>query len=200
MKNISGNLSHDNLWIRSGYAFLYFFAFLALAYAFGFLILPEGVMKELPIPALMVFQAEASFFSSFIKTAAYNSFMLLVIIGMNLYRVRSLTLGNFPLYTNTVIMGLFAGTNSFSGDVSTFTLEGWLLFLQNGFLEFSAYILACAATVRLAVFHAKRWRGEKFKKIREFKEIRLSKLELLFQLIAFGLLAIAALNEWKHIS
>jgi hypothetical protein len=200
LKHLPGNLSHNNLWQRAGYAFLYFFAFLALSYGFGFLVLPEGIMKELPIPALMVFQEEESFFSLFTKTSLYNSFVLLIIIGTNHYRVRSLTFGYFPLYANTVIMELFAGTNSFSGGVSTYTLDGWLLFLQIGFLEFSAYILACAATVRLAMFHSERWRGEKFKKIRGFKEVRLSKLELLFLLISFGLLAIAAVNEWKYIS
>ncbi|MFQ6135336.1 MAG: hypothetical protein ACE5KU_05945 [Nitrososphaerales archaeon] len=157
-------------------------------------------MKELPLPALMVFVEQEAFLSLFIKTLAYNLFMLIVIIGLNHYRVRSPTFGYLPLYANTVMMGLFAGTNSFSGDVSTYSFEGWLLFLQIGFLEFSAYILACVATVDLAMFHAEKWRGERFKKIRGFREIRLSKHELIFLLIAFGLLIIAAFNEWRYIT
>jgi len=199
MKNFLRNLSHESLWVRTGYAFVFFFTFLALAYAFGFLFLPEGIMKELPLPSLMLFEEKDSFLSSFIKTLVYNLFMLSIIIGSNHYRVRSLTFGYLPLYANTIIMGLFAGTNSFSGGISTYTLDGWLLFLQIGFLEFSAYILACAATVNLAMFHAERWRGERFQKIRRFKDARLSKHEILFLLISLTILAVAALNEWRYI-
>ena len=199
MKNFLRNLCHESLWVRTGYAFVFFFTFLALAYAFGFLFLPEGIMKELPLPSLMLFEEKDSFLSSFIKTLVYNFFMLSIIIGSNHYRVRSLTFGYLPLYANTIIMGLFAGTNSFSGGISTYTLDGWLLFLQIGFLEFSAYILACAATVNLAMFHAERWRGERFQKIRRFKDARLSKHEILFLLISLTILAVAAFNEWRYI-
>lgn len=199
MKNFLRNLCHESLWVRTGYAFMFFFTFLALAYTFGFLFLPEGIMKELPLPSLMLFKEKESFLSSFIKTLVYNFFMLSIIIGSNHYRVRSLTFGYLLLYANTIIMGLFAGTNSFSGGISTYTLDGWLLFLQIGFLEFSAYILACAATVNLAMFHAERWRGEKFQKIRRFKDARLSKHEILFLLISLTILAVAALNEWRYI-
>lgn len=199
MKNFIRGLCHESLLVRTGYAFVFFFTFLALAYAFGFLFLPEGIMRELPLPSLMLFEGKDSFLSSFIKTLVYNLFMLSIIIGSNHYRVRSLTFGYLPLYANTIIMGLFAGTNSFSGGISTYTLDGWLLFLQIGFLEFSAYILACAATVNLAMFHAERWRGEKFQKIRRFKDARLSKHEILFLLISLTILAVAALNEWRYI-
>ncbi len=199
MKNFLRNLCHESLWVRTGYTFMFFFAFLALAYTFGFLFLPEGIMKELPLPSLMLFEEKDSFLSSFIKTLVYNLFMLSIIIGSNHYRVRSLTFGYLPLYANTIIMGLFAGTNSFSGGISTYTLDGWLLFLQIGFLEFSAYILACVATVNLAMFHAERWRGERFQKIRRFKDARLSKHEILFLLISLTILAVAALNEWRYI-
>ncbi len=199
MKNLIKNLSHESLWVRTGYAFMFFFTFLALAYAFGFLFLPEGIMKELPLPSVMIFEEKESLLSSFTKTLVYNLFMLGLIVGMNHYRVRSFTLGYLPLYANTVMMGLFAGTNSFSGGISAYTMEGWLLFLQIGFLEFSAYIFACVATVNLAMFHAERWRREKFRKIRRFKEVKLSKYELLFLLVSLILLVVAAFNEWRYI-
>jgi len=199
MKNLIKNLGHESLWVRTGYAFMFFFTFLALAYAFGFLFLPEGIMKELPLPSLMVFEEKESFLSYFTKTLVYYLFMIGLIVGVNHYRVRSFTLGYLPLYANTVMMGLFAGTNSFSGGISAYTLEGWLLFLQIGFLEFSAYIFACVATVNLAMFHAERWRCEKFRKIRRFKEVKLSKYELLFLLVSLILLVVAAFNEWRYI-
>jgi len=199
MRNLIKNLGHESLWVRTGYAFMFFFTFIALAYAFGFLFLSEGIMKELPLPSLMVFEEKESLLSSFTKTLVYNLFVLGLIVGVNHYRVRSFTLGYLPLYANTVMMGLFAGTNSFSGGISAHTLEGWLLFLQIGFLEFSAYIFACVATVNLAMFHAERWRGEKFKEIRRFKEVKLSKYELLFLLVSLILLVVAAFNEWRYV-
>lgn len=199
MRNLIKNIGHESLWVRTGYAFLLFFVLLAFAYAFGFLFLPGGIMKELPLPSLIVFEEKESLLFSFTKALVYNLFMLGLIVGMNHYRVRSFALGYLPLYVNTVMMGLFAGTNSFSGGISAYTLEGWLLFLQIGFLEFSAYIFACVATVNLAMFHAERWHGEKFRKIRRFKEVKLSKYELLFLLVSLILLVVAAFNEWRYI-
>lgn len=198
MKKLITNLSHDSIWVRLGYAYLFFFVFLTFSYSLAFLLLPEGIMKEIPFPSLMVFEEEEPFLSLLIKTLSYNMFMLSIIIGMNHYRVKSFTFGYLPLFANTIIMGLFAGSNSFSGDVSTYSLKGWLLFLQIGFLEFSSYIVACASTVKLAMFHAERWRGEKFKKIRRFKDIKLAKQEIVFLTISLILLIVAAFDEWRN--
>ena len=74
-----------------------------------------------------------------------------------------------------------------------------MMFLQIGFLEFSAYILGCAATVGLAMFHADRWRGSPFERTRGWKDLSLSKEELVVLLIAMVLLIIAAYNEWKYV-
>ena len=197
MKDIIGNLSHNNIWIRAGYAYLFFFTLLASSYTFGFLFMPEGIMKEIPFPSLMVFEEMDPFLSLLFKTIVINTYALIIIIVGNHLRVRSFTFGYLPLFTNTVFMGLFAGTNSFSGTISAYSLKGLWMFLQIGFLEFSAYIIVCAATVNLAMYHAEKWHGEKFKKIRSFWEFHLSKLELIFLLIAFVLLAFAAFNEWK---
>lgn len=199
MKRILNGLGHDKLWPRVGYAYLCFFILLALAYAFGLLFLPEGVMRTLPLPSLTFFEGEQSFSSLFARSVAYNMFALLLIVVMNHFRVRRYTLGYLPLYANTVLLGLFAGTNSFSGGISTYTIEGWIMFLRIGFLEFSAYILVCVATVGLAMFHADRWRGEQFKSIRKFSEIRLSTQELVAVFVALGVLIIAAFNEWKSV-
>ncbi len=155
-------------------------------------------MKDLPFSSIMLLKGIKSFTAYFARTLSYNLLMLCLIVGANHFRVRSFTFGYLPLYANTIVMGLFAGTNSFSGSVSAHTLEGCLLFLQIGFLEFSAYIFACAATVNLAMFYAGKWHGEKFKKMRKFKGIRLSKYELLTLLMSLTLLVLAAFNEWRH--
>ena len=198
MKRILQGLGHDRLSVRVGYAYLCFFILLVLGYVLGLLFLPERAMKTLPLPSLTLFEREQAFSSLVARTVVYNLFALLFIVGMNHIRVQRFTFGYLPLYANTFLMGLFAGTNSFSGGISTYTLEGWMMFLRIGFLEFSAYILVCAATVRLAMFHADRWRGEHFKKIRQLDEARLSWQELVVILVALGILIAAAFNEWKY--
>lgn len=199
MERILQGLCHDDVWARVGYAYLCFFILLALTYAFGLLFLPEGIMSALPLPSLTLFEGEQSFSSLVTRTVAYNLFALLLIAAMNHFRVRRFTFGYLPLYANTVLLGLFAGTNSFGGGISTYTIEGWMMFLRIGFLEFSAYILVCAATMGLAMFHADRWRGEQFRRLRRFSEIKLSTQELIVVLVALGLLIIAAFNEWKSV-
>ena len=197
MKRFLEGLGDDNLWTRVGYAYLGFFVLLALAYAVGWLFLPEGGMRDLPLPSLAFFEGAQALPTLVVRTAVYNLLALAFVVAMNHLRVGRFTFGYLPLYANTVLMGLFAGTNSFSGGVSTYTLEGWTVFLRIGFLEFSAYLLACAATVNLAMFHADRWRGEPFRRIREFGAVRLSRQEVAVVLVALGLLVVAAYNEWK---
>jgi hypothetical protein len=199
MERILQGLGHDKLSLRVRYAYLCFFVLLALAYALGLFFLPEGAMKALPLPSLTIFEGEQSFSSLVARTVAYNLFGLLLIVGMNHFRVRRFTFGYLPVYANTFLMGLFAGTNSFSGGISTYTVEGWMMFLRIGFLEFSAYILVCAATVGLAMFHADRWRGEQFKRIRRFREDTLSTQEIGVLFGALGILIVAAFNEWKYV-
>jgi len=155
-------------------------------------------MKKIPFGSTMVFRKETDFFQAFINTIIFNLFMIFIIIGVNHYRVKFFNFGYLPLYANTVLIGLFAGTNSFSGGVSTYTLKGWFLFLQIGFPEFLAYIFACTATTNLTMFYAEKWRGENFKKLRKFKQIKLSGQEIIFLLLSLILLLISAFNEWRY--
>ena len=53
MKRILLGLGHDKLSLRVGYAYLCFFALLVIAYAFGLLFLPEGVMGTLPFAGFL---------------------------------------------------------------------------------------------------------------------------------------------------
>lgn len=184
--------------MRIGYTFAVFFALFFFTYALGFLLLPEGILKEIPMLVDLVFGETASFPSSVTRTIAMNGFTFVLIIAMNLFRVRAFTFGYLPLYANTALMGLFAGTNSFEGSVSTYTLAGWRLFFHIGFVEFSAYVFACTATVGLAIFHAEQWRGEKFQRVRRLRDVRLSGSELALLLSGMGLLVLAAFNEWRN--
>ena len=156
-------------------------------------------MKGIPFGSIMFFKGKGDFQKNFINTVVFNLFMTGIIIGANHYRVKFFNFGYLPLYANTIIMGLFAGTNSFSGGVSTYTLKGWFLFFQIGFPEFLAYIFACTATTNLTMFYAERWRGENFKKLRNFKQIKLSGQEIILLLLSLILILISAFNEWRYL-
>ena len=192
---LSRFLGHQRLGVRLATAYLLFFGLLAGSYALG-LLLPEGALRHLPLPSSALLGETGSPLLLAVQTLGYNLFLLLLILGANHFRIGHFTLGYLPLYANVILLGLFAGSDSFAGGVSSRNLEGWLLFLRVGFLEFSAYILACAATVPLAMFHADRWRGESFRRLRRFQDVRLSWQEWACLLLALGLLALAAVSEW----
>ncbi|RMF62079.1 MAG: hypothetical protein D6743_12655 [Calditrichaeota bacterium] len=193
-------LYHENLWYRMARAYFAFFFLLAAAYFFAFFLLPEGCLKDLPIPSSALLGETGSLLSLRLKTLGYNLLVLGVIVCANHFRVRQFTFGYLPLLADTVILGLFAGSNSFSGPVSAYSLKGWLLFLRIGFLEFSAYIFACVSTTKLAMYHAERWRGQQFRKVRKLKEIALTFQERLVLAISLILLFLAAFNEWSAIN
>ena len=197
MHNLINKLGERDWKVRVLYAFVFFFVLLALSYAVGFVLLPEGSLKKLPFPVFGVFKGQEAFASLFIKTLVYNIFMLAFIVLMNIFRVRSFTFGYLPLYANTIILGLFAGTNSFSGGISAYTTQGFLLFLRVGLLEFSAYILAATATVNFAMYYADKWRGDSFKKVKDLRDLKLSPQEVILLILAIILLVVAAFNEWR---
>lgn len=194
------NLSDERLLIRIGYGFLFFAIILVLGFIVGFLVLPEGILRGIPLPSLILLGTSDSLLITIIKTFVINTlFVLVPLIVLNHLRVRTFTFGYLYLFSQTFVMGLFAGTNSFGGGISAYTVEGWLLFFQIGFVEFSSYILFCVATVNLVMFHANRWRHEQFQRIRNFRDFQLSKSEILLLLIALGLLGLAAFNEWRYL-
>lgn len=194
------NLSHENPLIRISLTYIIFFLMLISSIGIGFFLLTEGIMKEIPFFSLVAFEQDTSLINLIIQTLLFNSIFIFLIILANHYQVRTFNFGYLPLFGNVIILGLFAGTNSFSGEISSYSPEGWIVFFQVGFLEFSAYILTCCATVNLKMFHANKWRGEKFEKIRNFKDVRLSKIEWSLLILAIILVFIAAMNEWFFLS
>jgi len=153
-------------------------------------------MRDLPLLSSLAFGESASLTDAVLKTLGLNSFMVVIIVLANHCRVRSFNFGYLVVYANVAILGLFAGTDSFSGGVSAYSLEGLLLFLRVGLLEFLSYLLMCAATVPLTMYYADAWRGEEFQRKRSFREVTLSRTELGMLVVAAVLLVTAALGEW----
>ncbi len=189
-------LTDHNLAVRILSSYAVFVVLLSVTYIFGLYVLPEGALKDFPLVANVALGKEHTFVTQVLKTIAFNLMLVSMIIVANMFRVRSLPFGYLPIWANTAIMGLMAGSNSFSGSISSRTTYGWTMFLKIGFLEFSSYILACAATVGLTMFYADRWRGTRFRKVMRLKELKLTKSEVYLLILSLVLLILAAFNEW----
>ena len=178
-------------------SYLIFFLLLLISYFLGYYILPEGSLKEIPLLSVVTFQESNVLIFLVVQTLIYNSFMIFIIVGANLLKVKSFPFGYLPLFGNVIILGLFAGTDSFSGGISSHSVTGWLYFIQIGLLEFSAYIFTCSATANIDIYRAEKWHGEDFQKVRGLKDIRLSLTERVLIIVAILFLIFAAINEWR---
>ncbi len=188
-------LGHPRLRVRLAAAFAGFVVLLLASYGLAAALLPPGALRAFPSPALGLPDARPRA-AQVARTWAYNLFALAVVVAASHWRVGPFSFGYLPVYANTVLLGLFAGSDSFAGGVSARTWAGWWQFLGVGGLEFAAYLLAAAATARLAVFHADRWRGESFRRVRPWWPPRLTRAEALALGLAVLLLALAAAREW----
>ena len=172
-------------------------------YIIGFYFLPEGFMRRSPQVAVgrLVTQA-GSFWSELGLTLVFNLVLMsgLVII-LNLNRVKGFPAGYLIPISLGIIGGLISGTNSFAAsDLSRYNAwEGMALGLSIGGLEMLAYVLVVAATANLTMYQYRswwRWSGEwKATRVRGFRELRLTRSELLTLAIAVLLMLIAAYRE-----
>ena len=196
---ITGPLTGRNLVVRVASSYAIFIVILSVAYIFGVYALPEGALKDFPLVSNLVFSKRSTLGLQVLKTVAFNLMVVSMVIAANLFRVRALPFGCLPIWANTVVMGLMAGSDSFGGSISSRTAYGSLMFLKIGFLEFSAYILACVATTGITMFYAERWRGVGFRKVARLKELKLTKSEMYLLLLSLALLILAAFNEWTAV-
>lgn len=97
--------------------------------------------------------------------------------------------------------GLIAGTNSFTMQIiSPYTLEGWLVALRIGHLEFLGYTFIVASTIGVVLEEYDGWKWKPDWK-RNWCDIHLSGQEVIFLVIGIILVIIAGYNEtiiWKY--
>ncbi len=172
-------------------------------YLLGFYLLPQGFMRGGPQVAVggMVAQ-EGSFWGQLGFTLLFNLVLASgLAIVLNLNRVRTVPAGYlFPIVLG-ITGGLISGTNSFAAsDLTSYNAwEGMALGLSIGGLEMLAYVLVVAATANLTVYQYRswwRWSGEwKATKVRRFRDLKLTRSEVLTLAIAVLLLLAAAYKE-----
>jgi hypothetical protein len=172
-------------------------------YILGFYFLPEGFMRRSPQVAVGGLVAQAgSFWSELVLTLFFNLVLMSgLVIVLNLNRVKGFPVGYLIPISLGITAGLISGTNSFAAsDLTHYNAwEGMALGLSFGGLEMLAYVLVVAATANLTMYQYRswwRWSGEwKATRVRGFRELRLTRPELLPLGIAGLLLLIASYRE-----
>jgi hypothetical protein len=173
------------------------------AYLIGYYLLPEGLMRGGPYVSAGEVAATGSFASEFAMTLVFNlGITVTLILLLNLNRVRGgLPLGYLLLVSYGLVSGLVAGTNSFvASNLRDYTAwDGNALGLSIGGLETLAFVLVAAATTPLGIYdYPSWWRwGGKWKAVKRkpFREVRLSRPEIVCLVIAVILLMVAAYRE-----
>jgi len=174
-----------------------------LAYLFGFYFLPEGFMRSSPqVGVAGLVATTGSFWMELAITLVLNlGGVALLVVVLNFNQVKGVPAGYLLPISLAIAGGLIAGTNSFAAsDLKQFNAwEGTALGHSIGGFETLAYILIVAATANLGMYQYRswwRWSGEwKPVQFKGFRDLRLTKAEWAFLVIAILLFLFAAVRE-----
>lgn len=150
-------LCHKKLSVRFltlfGICIILFLITWFLSYAF----LPDAILRGRTGSAIIGDEAASSFPAEFLRIAAYNLFILGMIIAANwILKVRCYPLGYLiPIYL-VVIYAVTLGTNSFSIPLDERMAPTFDVLARSGIYEIAAYILIAASTYRITAYRLTR--------------------------------------------
>jgi len=171
---------------------------------FAYYVLPDGFMRSSPqMGAAEAVASQPSFWSQFAMIVFFNmGVVTLIIVLCNFNRIRGVPVGYLVPVSLAITGGLVVGTNSFlCDDLDRYSSvrEAMALGQTIGGLETLGFILIVAATVPLGVYHYRswwRWSGRwKPEKVRNLRDLRLSRSEAVCLAVGIFLLIIAAYRE-----
>jgi len=200
---LTQKLTQQNVFKRIVWAYTILYLVPTLtAFAVSYFFLPEGFLRDgsLTTPAEIVAQ-QIGFWSQFLSTIGFNlGFILLFGIGLNTLRLKGLPDGYIYIFIQAIMCGIIAGTNSFVVQViSPYTLEGWLVALRIGHLEFLGYTCIVASTIGVVLREDNSiswsWKLDKSDKTRSWRDIRFSRQEIIGLIIGIILVIAASYNE-----
>ena len=178
------------------------FAF-ALAWTVAYVVLPEGATRfTLGILPTLDARADSAGVAAtlFIWNAAFG---FGVIALASLYSVGPISLAYFAPWTWFVRFGIALGTNSFAlfvpgARIPPFDLRS--IISHAGIPELVAYIVLATVLANASLWRQRRITDRHLVRIRHLRDIRLTRVELSLVVVAFALLAGAALLETSQIA
>jgi hypothetical protein len=165
----------------------------------GYHLLPEGIFRG-AFPLATMVAKQSNFWLHFAQTLIINFWFIAFGVGMNLFMYKEgITFGyGIPIATG-IFGGLILGSNSFMDDLSRYSLlEGLVRGCSIGEIEMLAYVLIIASTAGISIYmDTTPWYSLKTKmvKVKNFRDIRLSRQEWIVLLMGIFLLIIAGYNE-----
>lgn len=195
---LTQKLTQQNVLKRILWAYVVLYLVPTLtAFAIGYFLLPEGFLRGSlsSIPAEFVAQ-QTGFWPVFLSTLGFNlGIVSLIGVGTNTQRLRGFPCGYIYILVQAIMVGIVAGTNSFVLQIiSPYTLEGWLVALRIGHLEFLGYTCIVASTIGVVLEEYDSWKW-KPDRTRSWRNIRFSRQEILGLIIGIILVIIAGYNE-----
>ena len=197
--NASSDLTHDSVFKRVLLLYGLFMLLSNAGYVLAYYFLPEGLLRGSPVQATArVVAASSTFWSTLASTFLMNLGLMLVLsVWLNLIQVRGFPMGYLWPIVAAVLSGVVAGTNSFLlSDLTKVNVrDGMAMSLSIGGLEFLAYILVIASTVSIVVYQFSSWTQLRPTKLKNLRDVRLSRAEVLGVIAGITLLFIAAYRE-----
>ena len=167
-----------------------------LAYLLGYYLLPIGLLRG--GPAVSVVESADSFGGTLALTLLFNlGLVALVGVGVNLFRVKGVSVGYlYPVFMGTMA-GLVTGTDSFAAaDAMQMPLrEGMAAGLSIGGAEMLGYICVIAATMKFGVYEYPSWFRGKALKTGRIRDVRLDRSEISTLALGVVLLVVGAVLE-----
>ena len=197
--NASSDLTHDSVFKRVLLLYGLFMLLSNAGYVLAYYFLPEGLLRGSPVQATArVVAASSTFWSTLASTFLMNLGLMLVLsVWLNLIQVRGFPMGYLWPIVAAVLSGVVAGTNSFLlSDLTKVNVrDGMAMSLSIGGLEFLAYILVIASTISIVVYQFSSWTQLRPTKLKNLRDVRLSRAEALGVIAGITLLFIAAYRE-----
>lgn len=195
--------STDNVFKRALVLYGFYTLLSNATFLLGYYFLPEGFLRGsvLTISGQVASRPE-SFWEEFALTLLFNlGWQVGLIIVLNFNQVKGMPTAYLLPVSLAIVSGLIAGSNSFvASDLNQYSVrDGLALAHSIGGLEMLGYILVIAATVPFGIYQYRswwRWSGEyKPSKVMNFRDIRLTRWELLTLIAGEMLIIIGAYRE-----
>ena len=174
-----------------------------LAWTVAYVVLPEGATR-FTLRLLPSLDARAD--SAGVATTLFlwnAGFGFGVIALASLFSLGPISLAYFAPWTWLIRFGIALGTNSFALFVPGARippLDLRSIISHAGIPELVAYIILATVLANASLWRQRRITDRHVVRIRQLRDIRLTSLELSLVVVAFGLLASAALIETSHIA
>jgi hypothetical protein len=193
-------LMHDKLLVRFGTLLGVVMAAFLSAWTMSYFFLPEGVLRGRSVAQVLAGNdlAGGSVWLEWLRILAYNlGAMLLLVVAPNVLR----TEGGYPFgyWTVSVLaiaFGIVIGTNSLSLSLGGKLPPTLAVFGSSGLYEFTAYVLAAAATASISKYRlVGKWPKQKIEAVIPPQAKSVIQERYMGILLAITILVIA--NGWE---